>query len=334
MKRTTKLIVAAGVLAATITGVAVAASSPTVATGRATRIGNFGATLNATINPNGSATAYVFLYGLTNQYGLSTVSQSAGHGNRPVAVAAGIGDLQPGTVYHYRVQALNRSGAAYGADRTLTTTGPPPAGVVTGPAVNVGKTTATLTGTVDTNGATTVWAVQYGINPNLGVQTFGQVLQASPTPTPVAVTLGGLTPKTTFYYRLVGYHGTRVVSYGGTATFFTEPNKRPTPRVSAHTTPSRATHRPYVFTTLGAVHGPSWIPAAAQCSGDVGLRYFHGGRQIGFVLVPVGATCQFAGQAAFNHVRGRGPRPVTIKVYFRGNGYLYKASHIDHVTVG
>lgn len=334
MKRTTRVIVAAGVLAATIAGVAVAASSPTVTTGKATAIGNFGATLHATVNPNGNTTNYVFVYGLTNAYGLSSATHRAGHGHVPVGVATGIGGLEPGTVYHYRVQALSRSGAAYGSDRTFKTTGPPPAGVITGPSVNVGKTTATITGTVDTNKATTVWAVQYGTTPNLGVQTFGQALHASPVPTPVAVTLSGLTPKTVFFYRLVGYHGTRVVSYGGTSAFFTEPNKRPTPSVSAHTTPGRDRHRPFVFTTVGAVHGPRWIPAGAQCTGDVGLRYFHAGRQIGFLIVPVNAACQFSAQAVFQHVRGRGPRGVLIKVWFRGNGYIYKARHFDHVTVG
>ncbi len=333
MKRTVRLLAAVAILVATATGVAAAASSPTVATDAATKVTHFTATLNATINPNGNETGYVFQYGLTNAYGLSTNSHSAGRGTAPVKVGAAIGGLSPGTVYHYRVEALNRSGGGIGADRTFKTTGPPPAGVVTGSAVNVTSSTATLTGSVATNGAATTWAVQYGVTPAYGSETFGQVAPNSASPVPVSVTVTGLAPATLFHYRLVGYHGTNVVSYGADGTFFTEPLVRPTPGVFAHTRPAAARHRPFVFTTVGAVLGATFIPPAERCSGDVGLRYYTPRRQIGFILVPVGPNCLFSAQAAFAHVRGIGPTPIKIKVFFRGNGYLAPAHHTDHVTV-
>lgn len=333
MKRTGKLLVAVVTLVATATGVAAAASSPTVATDAATNVTHFTATLNATINPNGNETGYVFQYGLTNAYGLSTNSHSAGHGTTPVKAAVGIGGLTPGTVYHYRVEALNRSGGGIGADRTFKTTGPPPAGVVTGSAVNVTSSTATLTGSVATNGAATAWVVQYGVTTAYGSETFGQVTPKSATPVPVSVTLTGLAPATLFHYRLVGYHGASVVSYGADGTFFTEPIVRPNPGVFAHTKPGVARHRPFVFTTVGGVFGATFIPPAQRCSGDVGLRYYTPRRQIGFILVPVGPNCLFAAQASFAHVHGIGPTPIKIKVYFRGNGYLAPAHHTDHVIV-
>ena len=123
MKRTIKLLGVALALAMTITAVALAAASPGVKTGKATAIGNTTATLNAQVNPNGAHTGYLFQYGPTVDYGLTTASRSAGSGTKFVAVSTAVSGLTPGTLYHYRVLALNGSGAATGTDHTFTTTG-------------------------------------------------------------------------------------------------------------------------------------------------------------------------------------------------------------------
>jgi hypothetical protein len=333
MKRTTKLLAAVVMVVATATGVAAAASSPTVATGAAISVGNFGATLTGTVNPNGNATSYVFQYGITSAYGVSTHSHSAGSGLKAVTATTSIKGLTPGTVYHYRLTALNKAGAGVGVDRKFRTTGPPPALVATGSPVNVGKSAATVTGSVTTNGAPTTWAVQYGLTTSYGVQTFGQVAQNSSSPVPVSVALSGLAPATLFHYRLVGYHSGSVASYGSDGTFFTEPLRRPRPRLALHTAPSTARHRPFAFTTVGTVTGGGFIPATSRCFGNVGLRYYAAGRQIGFIVAPVGSNCQFSAHATFNHVAGQGPTPVRIRTDFRGNGYIAPASRTTFVTV-
>ena len=332
MKRTTRLIIAALVLAVTVTGVAAAASSPTVTTGAATKIGHFSATLNGTVNPNGNETGYVFQYGLTNAYGQSTNSHSAGGGTAAVKAASAISGLTPGTVYHYRIAALNRSGGAFGAEHTFKTTGPPPALVATGSAVSVSSSTATVTGSVTTNGANTTWVLQYGVTTAYGSQTFGQVVTKTPNAVPVSVTLTGLAPSTLFHYRLVGYHGS-VASYGADGTFFTEPLTRPKPRLTAHTKPAIARHRPYVFTTVGSLGGATLIPSYARCTGNVGLRYYVHRHEIGFVVVPVGPNCEFTAQTSFRHIRGVGPTELKIRVWFRGNGYVATVNHTDHLMV-
>lgn len=334
MERATKLIVAAVALAATITGVAVAASSPTVSTHAATKISKSGARLNGVVNPNGSRTGYTFDYGLTSAYGLVTRGHTAGRGTNPMSVGVGVGGLEPGTVYHYRIVALSRFGLAVGSDHRFKTKGPPPPGVATGAPVSVGKTTATVTGTVATNGAATTWTVQYGPTAAYGSQTFGQRILNSPTPTAVSLSLTGLSPRTLFHYRLVGLHGSRVISYGGDATFYTEPLRRPKPRLTTTTRPSRDRHAPFTFTTTGRLHGFSWIPSGVRCTGNVGLRYFRGRRQVGVALVPVSPSCTFASQARFRHLRGRGPRPVRIKIPFRGNGYIRPVSRTHTVIAG
>jgi hypothetical protein len=335
MKRTSKLLVLSIVAVASMSGVALAASSPTVVTGAATKLTDTTAVLNGQINPNGRTTDYTFSYGPTAAYGAGTPSHSAGAGTKPVAVSQTITGLTPGTVYHYRISAINVSGSSAGADRTFTTTGHPPATVLTGGAVNVGKTFATATGTVNPMGAQTSWVIQYGLSTAYGVETEpAQVLAAVGTPVAVSGQLTGLSPATLFHYRIVAYHGSEAVSLGNDETFFTEPAVRPKPGLRAHTAPGRDKRAPYTFTTTGSVGGAGFIPAPQRCAGNVGIRYYNGRRQVAFVVGPVSSSCTFSVPATFSRLRGPKPAALTVRVDFRGNGYVAPGVRLDHVTAG
>jgi hypothetical protein len=330
--RTLKLLGVAVVVCMSITGVAFAASSPTVVTGAATKVTNTSAVLNASINPNGSTTDYVFTYGPTTAYGATTVEHSAGAGTKATAVSRTITGLTPGTIYHYRIAALSRFGTTAGADRTFTTTGHPPAAVVTGGTVNIGKTVATPTGTINPEGEATSWAVQYGLTVGYGSETFVGQLAAVDTPVPVSTTLAGLSPGTLFHYRVVAYHGTNITSQGADATFFTEPTTRPKPRLSAHTAPGRDKRSPYTYTTSGTVGGATAIPQAYRCTGNVGVRFYNGRRQLAFEVAPVSPTCTFSTSASFRRLHGPAPAALHVTVDFRGNGYVAAAKRVDHVV--
>ena len=334
MKRMASLLAAPATLLALGVGVAIAASSPTVSTGPATSVTDTSAKLAATINPNGADTGYVIQYGLTSSYGLSSTSRSAGSATKPVSVATTIKGLTPGTVYHYRVSALNKAGAASGADRKFKTTGAPPAAVVTGAPSSVLKTQATLTGTIDPEGAGTQWVIQYGLTAAYAVQSFPQTLPAVTGSVPVSLQLSGLAPATLFHYRVVAYHGANVVSAGADATFFTQPDRRPVPRLTARTQPAVARKSPYSFTTDGTLHGAAFIPASARCSGTVALRYYQGRKQVGVAVAPVGSDCRFTAQDTFHRRLGHGPTRLRITIHFRGNGYLAAADRTNSVTAG
>ena len=99
---------------------------PSVSTGGVAATSPTGATIAATVNPNGQPTVYAFQYGRSTAYGAQTPSQSAGAGRAAVAVQAGLSGLEPSTAYHYRVVATNATGTVVGADRVLTTAPPPP----------------------------------------------------------------------------------------------------------------------------------------------------------------------------------------------------------------
>jgi uncharacterized delta-60 repeat protein len=94
--------------------------APSVTTGKPTGVGEVSATLTGAVNASGLGTSYHFDYGTTRAYGSSTRGKST-TGSVPVAVAAHLARLKPGTTYHYRLVASNADGTSYGADRTLTT---------------------------------------------------------------------------------------------------------------------------------------------------------------------------------------------------------------------
>jgi hypothetical protein len=82
-------------------------------------------------------------------------------------------------------------------------------GVATSPPANVTATSATLTGVVDSNGAATSWAFQYGPTKKYGATTA--VTPAAAGRSRIAADVAALAPSTTYHYRLVATNakGTR-----------------------------------------------------------------------------------------------------------------------------
>jgi hypothetical protein len=337
MTRKLSVLVAILAAAALSAAPALAASSPAVVTGSVTNVADTSAKLLGTVNPNGSATTYLFQWGLTNAYGVNGFNHPAGSGIKTVSVSATPTGLTPGTVYHYRVVATNKDGTSVGADRAFKTSGFPPAGVATGAATDIGPFSVALTGVVNPNGEATTWLFQYGVTSSLGSATFGQPLAASSAPTTISQPLFGLEPGTTFYYRLVALHDLTVVSYGAEAAFMTEPYPRPFPGVTALTTPHKDKKKPFTFTTFGTVSGQ--YPADLQCTGTATIRYLLGRKQVASTVAALQPNCTFSGQVVFRHLPGRGsPRrqvDLRVLILFNGNGYLApKSARAEQVVLG
>jgi hypothetical protein len=326
MNRTLKLLTTFLAAGAVFAGDAAAASSPAVSTGGTSSRTSSSAVLHATVNPNGAATQYVFEWGLTNTYGLSSTAKSAGSGTKSVSVQVTAGHLIPGTRYHYRVIASNRFGGTSGVDQSFRTAGHAPPGVATGPATQLGKSIATLTGSVNPNGEATSWVFQYGLTASYFANTFGGTLPASSAPSIVAQQLQGLKPGTVFHFRLIALHGGTVVSYGADQSFMTFPLPRPLPRVRAATNPRHDSSKPYVFTTAATVLRPASIPASLGCAGDATIRYMLGHRQVGSTVVLLQPNCTFTGQVTFRNLPGKGSKSRQVRlrvlIHFGGNGYL------------
>jgi len=341
MNRKRSLLIARlAVTAAVTTGVAAAASSPTVSTSSATSITETSAVLRGAVNPNGAPTTYRFVWGLQKDaYSASSPAKSAGHGTTTTAVAVAASGLTPGTVYHYRLTAQSRFGTTLGADHTFTTAGHPPPQPTTGGVTQLGPNTATLTGAVNPQGQTTTYYFQYGPTTAYGSQTFAQLVPAGTALVPVSFTLFGLQQFATFHYRLVAQHASHPPVPGADASFVTLASPRFVPRISARTNPRHDRFRPYVFTTTGSVRPPSRVPPSLGCTGNVTVRYFFRGRNIAFDLVPLQTNCTFSSQALFRHLPGRGKKrrivDLRVRIFFRGNGYVAPiAARPETVSLG
>jgi 6,7-dimethyl-8-ribityllumazine synthase len=340
MKR--KLLVFAGTAAATaaLAGVAAAASAPTAVTGSATQVKQNTALLNGTVNPNGASTTYYFQVGLTNSYGAATAPQSAGSGVKAKGVSQTVGALVQGTTYHYRLVATNQFGMTFGRDRTFKTAGHAPPGVLTGTAVRLATTSATLTGAVFPGSESTTWWFQWGTTTAYGQNTAAQKFAPSTAAQLAVVPLQGLlAPGVIYHFRLVASHAGSAITYGADSAFMTYPSPRPAARVTARTQPFHPRHRPYALTTTGAVIPPSTIPAQYGCNGNVTIRFFRGLRQVGFTLAGIQPNCKFAARTVFNRIPGgrKGRHPVRLRVVVRSISNNYLATNrapLEHVELG
>lgn len=135
------------------------------------------------------------------------------------AVEAQLTGLEPSTTYHYRVLATSSAGTVYGGIETVSTTA---SKVVTGPATEVERESATLNGTVDPEGLATTYYFEYGLSRSYGSTTSTPPGEDLGTTTagdqPVSAEVSSLEPGKTYHYRLVAVNSSGT-SYGVDRTF-------------------------------------------------------------------------------------------------------------------
>src|SRR5262249_186419 len=186
---------------------------PAVKTKPASAITATSATVNATVNPNGSeVTECKFEYGTTAAYGKSApCSASPGSGMSPVAVSASLGSLTANTTYDFRIGSTNHTSEPQSLTKpfnTLLHAHPPP---TPAPSANPTPTTAipvpytTLFRSVNPNGSeVTECKFEYGTTAAYGKSA---PCSASPgsgmSPVAVSASLGSLTANTTYDFRIV-----------------------------------------------------------------------------------------------------------------------------------
>ncbi len=199
-------------------------SKPSLSNESSSAVAQTSATLNATIDPGHSETTYRFEYGTSAAYGANVPVSDASIGNggtegNPVVVGQLLKGLQPAATYHYRVVATNALGQTVGADQTFTTPPPQPPVVSTGLASGVAQNTAVLTGSVDTEGFETGYEFDLGVDTSYGTRIFGDA-GSVPGGNTFTVPLQGLTPGTTYHYRILATNAFGTV-YGVDQTFTT-----------------------------------------------------------------------------------------------------------------
>ncbi len=217
---------------------------PTATTGEATSVTETGATLKGTVNPEGQLTSFYFKYGPTAGYGKETAPQSVGADstNHEVSTAV-LGELSPGTVYHFELVATYASGKSTvpGADQTFMTLSPPgPPSAITGAAAGVSETDATLKGTVNADGKPTMYFFEWGTS-----ESYGQVTTETPAGAEhfnesASAKLTGLVPGKGYHFRLVAKNASEVVrglDRMFTTTSLSSPPSEPSPPTTTTPTP-------------------------------------------------------------------------------------------------
>ena len=203
-----------------------ACAAPTATTGAASSLTSTGATLAGTVSSNGTSTTVTFNYGTTTGYG-STVTAAesplatSASGSSVSAVLTG---LTCGTLYHFRVVAVNGTGTTNGSDATFTTSSTTCSAptATTGTASSITSTGATLGGTVSSNGKSTTVTFNYGTTTGYGssVTAAQSPLATSASGSSVSAAITGLTCGTTYHFRVVGVNGSGTTK-GSDATFST-----------------------------------------------------------------------------------------------------------------
>jgi hypothetical protein len=183
-------------------------------TGGMSSIGRTSATVEGTVNPESETleASCEVQYGTSTAYGQTApcAPEKVGTGEEPVPVTAALVGLEAGTLYYYRVVAVNTNGADPAPqDGTFTTT-LAVEGVLTGEPMEVGKTSVTLSGALKPNGVDAHYYFEYGES-----EEYGSLIPVPPGTdagvgnlvieevVPATVDLVGLRANTTYYYRLV-----------------------------------------------------------------------------------------------------------------------------------
>jgi hypothetical protein len=195
--------------------------APGALTGDPSAVGDSSAGVSGTVTPSGTATAYVFEYGTSLSFGAITTPASAGSGDTGAPVSATLSGLAAGTTYYYRLVATNAAGTAFGAVKSFTTTGGGVPLAVTLEPVSLTSTTATLAGQVNPKGQATAFTFEYGTTTAFGLLSAIDSAGAGGWSQGVTLTIAGLTPGTTYVYRLVAANASGMAE--GTVHGFTTP---------------------------------------------------------------------------------------------------------------
>lgn len=203
--------------------------NPAVTTAGTTGVSATGATVEGAIDPYNQPTQYQFVYGTSPLAMVSSTPLTSGpSGQTATPVSATLSGLSPSTTYYYQLSVLSNGQTYSGSTRSFSTGAAPPPPqtpiAATGAAAGVTTRSAALAGTLNPGGPNPVaYRFSYGTSPgSLTASTISSSGLAGTTSVPVSSLLSGLTPNTTYYYRLDAELGGQLYS-GAVQSFTTRP---------------------------------------------------------------------------------------------------------------
>jgi hypothetical protein len=166
------------------------------------------ATLNGTVKPEGVAlTDCYFEYGVQGFSSRVSCDPEAGsipNTDSDVSVSSDIADLEPSTVYRFRLVAENAAGLILTEQRAFTTPGPPV--IVSQFPLDVTRTTATLQARINPAASPTTYHFQWGPDTGYGTRVpadFNLFVGAGSEPVTVDIPVSGLEAESVYHFRVV-----------------------------------------------------------------------------------------------------------------------------------
>jgi|GEM_PF-2357174 len=163
------------------------------------------ADIEASVTPNGSATAVTLQYGKTTEYGTNVSLGTLDAGLTAETVSASLEGLEPNVTYHYRIVAVNAAGITNGSDQTFATLAaavPTIASVAEG---FINESEARIGANITPNGAETEVTLEVGKTTAYGLNfpVDQGTIAAGTDAVWVHSRAVGLDAETTYHYRFV-----------------------------------------------------------------------------------------------------------------------------------
>lgn len=224
----TAFVLFAGIAAACSgTGGGGGCPAPSVSTGGYDSLTSNSVTLTGSVNPQGCYTEYAFEYGRSSEGYPDEIYGSAGSGTSSVTVSTSSAIVQPSTTYHYRLSAWSEGGEVTGGSGSFTTPAACSKPTVTTEAASfVQETSATLNGSLNTNGCTTTYSFEYGPSSSTSYPSkVSETVSNRGFAFGVSKFVSGLKANTSYHFRLSATNPTGTTV--GTDKYFTTPGKDP-----------------------------------------------------------------------------------------------------------